>query len=99
MESQPEASGNRYVLCSDDVELARLDRQAALIGPPTQLLLKAAGIGPGLRVPPRTGLGHVARLVVNWSAPPEGGRPRSRGPASRSRAGGRGSGRHHVSFR
>src|SRR5947209_17936439 len=60
MDAASTESGNRYVLGSDDLELARLDRQAAFIGPATQLLLKAAGITPGLRVLDLgTGLGHV----------------------------------------
>src|SRR4051812_35927078 len=55
---------NTYVLGSDQRELVRLDRQAAMYRPATQLLLKAAGIAPGMRVLDLgTGLGHVARLA------------------------------------
>jgi SAM-dependent methyltransferase len=50
-----------YVLGSDEAEVARLDAQAASIAPATALLLRAAGIGPGMRVLDLgTGLGHVA---------------------------------------
>lgn len=53
-----------YVLGSDPAELARLDQQAVAIAPPTQLLLQAAGVAPGMRVLDLgTGLGHVALMV------------------------------------
>lgn len=55
----------KYVLGSNDAEIARLDGQAASIEGPTRLLLRAAGIGPGMRVLDLgTGLGHVAKLVA-----------------------------------
>jgi hypothetical protein len=38
-----------YVLGSDQQELARLDRQAAMVAPATRLFLQAAGIAPGMR--------------------------------------------------
>jgi SAM-dependent methyltransferase len=101
MESQPEASGNRYVLGSDDVELARLDRQAALIGPPTQLLLKAAGVGPGLRVLDLgTGLGHVARLAGQLVGPSGKvvGLDRAAQALAVARRRVEAAGEHHVSF-
>ena len=88
---------------ADEVELTRLDRQAALIGPPSQLLLKAAGIGPGQRVLDLgTGLGHVARdWQGNWSDLPG----RSSESIARRRPSGGGAavvlaeaGEHHVSF-
>jgi SAM-dependent methyltransferase len=64
MDSPSTNASNTYVLGSDQPELVRLDRQAALYGPATLLLLKAAGIAPGMRVLDLgTGLGHVARLV------------------------------------
>src|SRR5262245_42002037 len=54
-----------YVLGHHAKELARLDAQAARIEPATRLLLRASGIGPGMRVLDLgTGLGHVARLVA-----------------------------------
>ena len=56
MTSQP-----RYVLGTDDVEIARLDAQGAMAAPATRLLLRAAGIAPGMRVLDLgSGLGHVA---------------------------------------
>jgi ubiquinone/menaquinone biosynthesis C-methylase UbiE len=59
-----------YVLGSDEVEIARLDAQAAAIAEPTALLLRAAGIAPGMRVLDLgTGLGHVARLVSELVGP------------------------------
>jgi tRNA A58 N-methylase Trm61 len=64
MESRPIGREGTYVLGSDQQELGRLDRQAALIDPATGLLLQAAGVGPGLRVLGLgTGLGHVAPLA------------------------------------
>lgn len=55
----------RYALGSDDHEIARLDAQGAWLAAPTRLLLRAAGIGPGMRVLDLgTGLGHVARAVA-----------------------------------
>ena len=51
----------QYVLGSDSDELDRLDAQATSIAAPTELLLRAAGIGPGMSVLDLgTGLGHVA---------------------------------------
>ncbi len=97
----PEASGNRYVLGSDDVELTRLDRQAALIGPPSQLLLKAAGIGPGQRVLDLgTGLGHVARLAgqLVGSAGKVVGIDRAAQALAVARRRVAEAGEHHVSF-
>ena len=59
-----------YVLGSDDAEVARLDAQATAIAPPTALLLRAAGIGPGMRVLDLgTGLGHVAFAVAELVGP------------------------------
>jgi SAM-dependent methyltransferase len=50
-----------YVLGSGAAELARLDAQAAALAPATRILLRAAGIEPGMRVLDLgTGLGHVA---------------------------------------
>jgi SAM-dependent methyltransferase len=51
----------RYVLGSETEEIRRLDLQAAAIAPATGMLLRAAGIGAGMRVLELgTGLGHVA---------------------------------------
>ncbi len=59
-----------YVLGSDDAEVARLDAQAASIAPATALLLRAGGIGPGMRVLDLgTGLGHVALAVAELVGP------------------------------
>jgi SAM-dependent methyltransferase len=59
-----------YVLGSDDAEVARLDAQAASIAPATALLLRAAGIGPGMRVLDLgTGLGHVAFALAELVGP------------------------------
>jgi SAM-dependent methyltransferase len=59
-----------YVLGSDPIEIARLDRQAAAIAGATDALLRAAGIGPGMRVLDLgTGLGHVAAQVAELVGP------------------------------
>ncbi|WP_216320728.1 methyltransferase domain-containing protein [Deinococcus aestuarii] len=59
-----------YVLGSSEQEIARLDGQAASIEAATRLLLRAAGIGPGMRVLDLgTGLGHVAGLVAELVGP------------------------------
>jgi protein-L-isoaspartate O-methyltransferase len=57
----------RYVLGSDEAEIARLDAQAGMSAPATRLLLRAGGrISPGMRVLDLgTGLGHVAFEVAN----------------------------------
>jgi SAM-dependent methyltransferase len=58
------------VLGSDAPEIERLDRQAAAISAPTRLLMKTAGIGPGMRVLDLgTGLGHVAELAGELVGP------------------------------
>lgn len=54
-----------YALGSDDAEIARLDQQAESIAGATDALLRASGIGPGMRVLDLgTGLGHVAFQVA-----------------------------------
>jgi len=54
-------STTRYSLGSEDHEIARLDAQSALLERATGMLLRAAGIGPGMRVLDLgTGLGHLA---------------------------------------
>jgi SAM-dependent methyltransferase len=59
-----------YVLGSDEAEVARLDAQAASIAPATALLLRAAGIAPGMRVLDLgTGLGHVALALADVVGP------------------------------
>jgi SAM-dependent methyltransferase len=61
---------SEYVLGSDDAEIARLDRQAALIAGASDALLRAAGIGRGMRVLDLgTGLGHVAFQVAELVGP------------------------------
>lgn len=60
----------KYVLGASDQEIERLDRQAAAIEAATRLLLRAAGIGPGMRVLDLgTGLGHVAMLAAELAGP------------------------------
>lgn len=57
---------SNYALGSSDEEIARLDGQSASIEAATRLLLRAAGIGSGMRVLDLgTGVGHVARLVAD----------------------------------
>jgi len=59
-----------YVLGSSDQEIERLDRQSASIEGATRLLLRAAGIAPGMRVLDLgTGIGHVAMLVADLVGP------------------------------
>jgi hypothetical protein len=48
----------KYALASDATEIARLQRQAALIAEPTTLLLQRGGIRPGMRSR------HVAAYMV-----------------------------------
>jgi SAM-dependent methyltransferase len=53
-----------YYLGSEDPELVRLELQAESLDEPTRLLLRTAGIGPGMRVLDLgSGLGHVSRAV------------------------------------
>jgi ubiquinone/menaquinone biosynthesis C-methylase UbiE len=60
----------KYVLGSSDQEIERLDRQSASIEGATRLLLRAAGIAPGMRVLDLgTGIGHVAMLVAELVGP------------------------------
>lgn len=57
-------------LGSSDHEIERLDRQSASIEGATRLLLRAAGIQPGMRVLDLgTGVGHVAMLVAEMVGP------------------------------
>jgi ubiquinone/menaquinone biosynthesis C-methylase UbiE len=59
-----------YVLGSDPREIARLDRQAAAIAGASDALLRASGIGPGMRVLDLgTGLGHVAAQLAALVGP------------------------------
>ena len=65
-----EGTGNRYSLGWDDGEIARLDAQSAWLEAPTRLLLRAAGIGPGLRVLDLgTGIGHLATIAAELVGP------------------------------
>jgi SAM-dependent methyltransferase len=58
------------VLGSDEPEIARLDAQAAVIAQPTELLLRAMGLRPGMRVLDLgSGLGHVAFAVAELVGP------------------------------
>jgi ubiquinone/menaquinone biosynthesis C-methylase UbiE len=60
----------RYVLGTDDAEVARLDGQAGSIAGATEALLRAAGIGGPMRVLDLgTGLGHVAFQVADLLDP------------------------------
>ena len=64
------SEASRYVLGSDDPEIARLDAQAASIAGATEAILRAAGIGGAARVlDVGTGLGHVAFLVAGMLDP------------------------------
>jgi SAM-dependent methyltransferase len=63
-------SSPQYVLGSGAAELERLDQQAAVIAAPTSLLLRAAGVRPGMRVLDLgTGLGHVAFALADLVGP------------------------------
>lgn len=54
-----------YIFEDRAAEQRRLDAQAALFEPQTERVLRAAGIGPGMRVLDLgSGAGHVARLVA-----------------------------------
>jgi SAM-dependent methyltransferase len=58
-------SGEPYVLGHSEHELARLARQAKLVGPVTRALLVEAGIGSGMRVlDVGTGRGDVALIAA-----------------------------------
>ena len=63
----PKTPGNMpstYYLGSEDPELARLELQSQFLDEPTRLLLRTAGIIPGMRVLDLgSGLGHVSRAV------------------------------------
>jgi SAM-dependent methyltransferase len=59
-----------YVLGSDDVEVARLDQQAASIAGASDALLRASGLAAGMRVLDLgTGLGHVAFQLAEIVGP------------------------------
>jgi SAM-dependent methyltransferase len=64
------SSPPKYVLGSDQAELARLDAQAESIGPATAVLLRAAGIAAGMSILDLgSGLGHVALQVARLVGP------------------------------
>jgi SAM-dependent methyltransferase len=101
MDSQPVPPRNPYVLGSDEQELTRLDRQAAFIGPATQLLLQAAGLSTGQRVLDLgTGLGHVARLAGGLVGPTGSvvGVDRAAQPLAVARQRVEAAGEAHISF-
>lgn len=61
---------SRYTLGASDQEVERLDRQSTSIENATRLLLRASGIGPGMRVLDLgSGLGAVAALVADLVGP------------------------------
>ncbi len=91
----------RYALGSAEREQQRLDRQAAQIAPATQLLLRAAGIGPGMRVLDLgAGLGHVSLMVGEMVGPAGSVVALERDPAMLAAAEGRAqaAGATNVSF-
>jgi SAM-dependent methyltransferase len=60
----------KYPLGSDELEIARLQTQAALLAEPTGLLLRRGGIGPGMRVLDLgSGPGDVAFQVAEMVGP------------------------------
>ena len=60
----------QYVLGSEAAELERLELQAPAIALPTVALLRAAGIGEGMRVLDLgCGLGHVSLLLAELVGP------------------------------
>jgi len=75
MQAQSVAEGrpghpSKYSLGSEDHEIARLDAQASLLDRATGMLLRAGGIGPGMRVLDLgTGLGHVAMAAAELVGP------------------------------
>src|SRR4051812_46895741 len=59
-----------YLLGSEAREVARLEAQAEAIARPTDGLLRAAGLGPGMRVLDLgSGLGHVSLLAAGIVGP------------------------------
>jgi SAM-dependent methyltransferase len=55
---------HRYSLGNEASELERLDQQAAAMGRASELLLRSAGVSPGMHaLDLGTGLGHVALMV------------------------------------
>jgi SAM-dependent methyltransferase len=63
-------SDTEYVLGSDEVEIARLEQQAAAIAEPTAVLMRRGGVGPGMRVLDLgSGPGDVSFLVADIVGP------------------------------
>jgi ubiquinone/menaquinone biosynthesis C-methylase UbiE len=91
----------QYVLGDDPEELARLDHQARVLAPSTRLILRQAGLAPGMRVLDLgTGTGEVARLAAEIVGP-EGrviGVDRSPGALEVAERRCRAAGLNHVSF-
>ena len=55
---------SNYYLGSEDPELARLELQSEFLDEPTRLMLRTAGLAPGMRVLDLgAGLGHVSRAL------------------------------------
>ncbi len=59
-----------YLLGHDEAELRRLEHQAAMLAPATELILRMAGLEPGMRVLDLgTGTGDVARIAASLVGP------------------------------
>ena len=64
------AQATGYLLRNDPHELRRLERQGALLREPSGLILRQAGIGPGMRVLDLgTGIGELAFLAAELVGP------------------------------
>ena len=64
------ASDTPYQLGSDATELERLDHQGRLLAPATRVILKAAGVGAGMRILDLgSGAGDVAFVAADLVGP------------------------------